>query len=246
LAHYVGGAGPRRPAAPGMPAAGCAGRHGSARFVLGSCSAVTPPATEPQWLAFPISRLRQMHEPLPATAGSAAAGEIDRAEAGGHRGAAGDRGPARPGARPGRWYRGAAPRSPCASSGLGSARPTDPRSSAPAWCGPTAAASGSCSSAAARAAGTASTSTTAAGPPTRRAGPPFNYDPRTNYAWYGSLHLNNRYLTGSATRRKTACHALGLGHRRTGRTCMRDGFATMYGHPDATDYANLRALYRRP
>jgi hypothetical protein len=73
-----------------------------------------------------------------------------------------------------------------------------------------------------------------------------NYDPRTNYAWYGSLHLNNRYLTGSATRRKTACHALGLGHRRTGRTCMRDGFATMYGHPDATDYANLRALYRRP
>jgi predicted Zn-dependent protease len=59
-----------------------------------------------------------------------------------------------------------------------------------------------------------------------------------------------RYLTGSATRRKTACHelghALGLGHRRTGRTCMRDGFATMYGRPDATDYANLRALYRRP
>ena len=77
-----------------------------------------------------------------------------------------------------------------------------------------------------------------------------NYDPRTNYAWYGSLHLNNRYLTGSATRRKTAYHelghALGLGHRRTGRTCMRDGFATMYGRPDATDYANLRALYRRP
>jgi hypothetical protein len=33
---------------------------------------------------------------------------------------------------------------------------------------------------------------------------------------------------------------------RTGRTCMRDGFATMYGRPDATDYANLRALYRRP
>ena len=76
------------------------------------------------------------------------------------------------------------------------------------------------------------------------------YDPKTRYAWYGSLHLNNRYLTGSATRRKTACHelghALGLGHRRTGRTCMRDGFATMYGRPDATDYANLRALYRRP
>jgi hypothetical protein len=77
-----------------------------------------------------------------------------------------------------------------------------------------------------------------------------NSDPGTNYAWYGSLHLNNRYLAGSATRRKTACHelghALGLGHRRTGRTCMRDGFTTMYGYPDATDYANLRALYRRP
>jgi hypothetical protein len=51
-----------------------------------------------------------------------------------------------------------------------------------------------------------------------------------------------------SSRRKTACHELGhaLGHRRTGRTCMRDGFATMYGHPDATDHANLRALYRRP
>jgi hypothetical protein len=86
---------------------------------------------------------------------------------------------------------------------------------------------------------------------TNRAGwATLNYDPTTNYAWYGSLHLNNRYLTSSATRRKTSCHelghALGLGHRRTGRTCMRDGFATMYGHPDATDYANLRARYRRP
>ena len=35
----------------------------------------------------------------------------------------------------------------------------------------------------------------------------------------------------------------GLDHRRTGRTCMRDGFATMYGHPDAADYANLRRIY---
>jgi predicted Zn-dependent protease len=74
-----------------------------------------------------------------------------------------------------------------------------------------------------------------------------NFDPRTNTAWYGSLHLNNRYLTSASARRKTACHelghAVGLGHRRTGRTCMRDGFTTMYGHPDATDYANLRRIY---
>jgi len=77
-----------------------------------------------------------------------------------------------------------------------------------------------------------------------------NADPRTNYAWYGTLHLNNRYLTSSATRRKTACHELGhvvgLDHRRSGRTCMRDGFGTMYGHPDATDYTNLRKIYARP
>jgi hypothetical protein len=74
-----------------------------------------------------------------------------------------------------------------------------------------------------------------------------NYDPRTNTAWYGSLHLNNRYLTNASARRKTACHelghAFGLGHRRTGRTCMRDGFNTMYGHPDTTDYKNLRHIY---
>jgi hypothetical protein len=77
-----------------------------------------------------------------------------------------------------------------------------------------------------------------------------NYDPKTNYAWYGSLHLNTRYLTSAATRRKTACHelghAFGLGHRTSGATCMRDGFGTMYGHPDAADYARLRAIYRRP
>ena len=77
-----------------------------------------------------------------------------------------------------------------------------------------------------------------------------NYDPRTNYAWYGSVHLNTRYLTSSATRRETACHelghAIGLGHRTSGRTCMRDGFWTMYGYPDATDHAKLRAIYRRP
>jgi predicted Zn-dependent protease len=46
----------------------------------------------------------------------------------------------------------------------------------------------------------------------------------------------------------TACHELGhvfgLDHR-TGRTCMRDGFATMYGHPDATDYANLHRIYAK-
>ena len=77
-----------------------------------------------------------------------------------------------------------------------------------------------------------------------------NYDPKTNIAWYGSLHLNNRYLTNASARRKTACHelghAFGLGHRRTGRTCMRDGFTTMYGHPDHTDYLNLRRIYARP
>ena len=69
-------------------------------------------------------------------------------------------------------------------------------------------------------------------------------------AWYGSLHLNTRYLTSAAARRKTAFHELGhifgLDHRRTGRTCMRDGFTTMYGHPDGTDYANLRRIYARP
>jgi hypothetical protein len=77
-----------------------------------------------------------------------------------------------------------------------------------------------------------------------------NYDPRTNTAWYGGLHLDTRDLTSAAARRKTACHELGhifgLEHRRTGRTCMRDGFATMYGHPDGTDYANLRRIYARP
>jgi hypothetical protein len=74
-----------------------------------------------------------------------------------------------------------------------------------------------------------------------------NYDPKTNTAWYGSLHLNTRYLTSAAARRKTACHelghVLGLEHRRTGTTCMRDGFDTMYGHPDAADYAHLRRIY---
>jgi hypothetical protein len=72
--------------------------------------------------------------------------------------------------------------------------------------------------------------------------------PRTNYAWYGSLHLNDRFLTGPATQRKTACHepghVFGLCHRSGGRTCMRDGFASMYGHPDAGDHARLRAIYR--
>ena len=77
-----------------------------------------------------------------------------------------------------------------------------------------------------------------------------NYDPKTNIAWYGSLHLNTRYLTNASARRKTACHELGhifgLDHRRTGKTCMRDGFTTMYGHPDSTDFANLRRIYARP
>jgi hypothetical protein len=76
-----------------------------------------------------------------------------------------------------------------------------------------------------------------------------NYDPRTNYAWYGSLHLNTRHLTSSAARRKTACHELGhilgLDHRAGGRTCMRDGFGTMYGHPDRADYARLQRIYAR-
>ena len=74
-----------------------------------------------------------------------------------------------------------------------------------------------------------------------------DYDPATNRAWSGSLHLNTRYLTSAATRGKTACHeldhVLGLGHRRAGRTCMRDGFDTLHGHPSAADYAALRRLY---
>jgi hypothetical protein len=65
---------------------------------------------------------------------------------------------------------------------------------------------------------------------------------------YRRSAMNNRFLTGPATRRKTACpelgHVFGLGHRSGGRTCMRDGFATMYGHPDAGDDARLRAIYR--
>jgi hypothetical protein len=77
-----------------------------------------------------------------------------------------------------------------------------------------------------------------------------NYDPKTNTAWYGSVHLNTRYLANASARRKTTCHELGhifgLEHRRTGRTCMRDGFHTMYGHPDTTDYRNLRRIYARP
>ena len=76
-----------------------------------------------------------------------------------------------------------------------------------------------------------------------------NYDPSTNTAWYGSLHLNTRHLASDGARRKTACHELGhvvgLDHRRTGRTCMGDGFDTMYGHPDATDDAHLRRIYAR-
>jgi hypothetical protein len=75
-----------------------------------------------------------------------------------------------------------------------------------------------------------------------------NYDPR-NYAWYGSVHLNNRYLTSAAARRKAACHelghAIGLSHRSGGRTCMRDGFGTMYGHPDRADYDTLLRIYAR-
>jgi hypothetical protein len=53
-----------------------------------------------------------------------------------------------------------------------------------------------------------------------------NYDPKTNTAWYGSLHLNTRYLTYTAARRKTACHEL--------------------GHPGGTDHATLRRIYARP
>jgi hypothetical protein len=36
-----------------------------------------------------------------------------------------------------------------------------------------------------------------------------NYDLKTNTTWYGSLHLNTRYLTGAAARRKVTCHELG-------------------------------------
>jgi hypothetical protein len=41
-----------------------------------------------------------------------------------------------------------------------------------------------------------------------------NYDPKTNTAWYGRLHLNTRYLTYTAARRKNACHELGPRSRR--------------------------------
>jgi hypothetical protein len=61
--------------------------------------------------------------------------------------------------------------------------------------------------------------------------------------WSGSSSAS---LPRAAARRKTACHELGhivgLDHRRTGKTCMRDGFGTMYGHPDAADYTNLRRI----
>jgi hypothetical protein len=41
-------------------------------------------------------------------------------------------------------------------------------------------------------------------------------------------------------------HIFGLEHRRAGGTCIRDGFTTVYGHPDGADYANLRRIYARP
>jgi hypothetical protein len=74
-----------------------------------------------------------------------------------------------------------------------------------------------------------------------------NHDAR-NRAWYGTLLLNRRYLTSAARWRKTACHELGhvagLPHRSSGRTCMRDdGFRTVAGTPDATDYRALLRIY---
>ena len=75
------------------------------------------------------------------------------------------------------------------------------------------------------------------------------YAVRSSRNMAGSLHLNTRYLTSVAARRKTTCHELGhvfgLEHRQTGKTCMRDGFDTMYGRPDAADYANLRRIYAK-
>jgi predicted Zn-dependent protease len=40
-------------------------------------------------------------------------------------------------------------------------------------------------------------------------------------------------------------HSFGRKHRTSGRTCMRDGFTTMYGTPDRHDAA-LGRIDRRP
>jgi hypothetical protein len=84
--------------------------------------------------------------------------------------------------------------------------------------------------------------------PSSRAGVAvLNYDPASGYAWYGSIRLNDLWLTSAAARRKVTCHemghALGLDHRYDGHSCMRDGFGTMHGAPDGADYARLHARY---
>jgi hypothetical protein len=74
-----------------------------------------------------------------------------------------------------------------------------------------------------------------------------NADPRTNRAWYGEVRVNLHYATSSSTRRKIACHevghAVGAVHR-AGKTCMRDGLRSLFGAPNAADYALLQSLYR--
>jgi hypothetical protein len=75
-----------------------------------------------------------------------------------------------------------------------------------------------------------------------------NYDPRTNAAWYGSLHLNTRYLTHAAGARPPATSSVtssawGIAGP-AGPACAT---ASPPGRPpDGTDDANLRRIYARP
>jgi hypothetical protein len=66
----------------------------------------------------------------------------------------------------------------------------------------------------------------------------WSYVKRAGAEWARSSRIQSRHLTSATARRKTACHELGhlfgLDHRRTGRTCMRDGFATRPLQPGAS------------